>query len=169
MTRQTWVQVETYLDLASHPLLGSHLVILSCPDTDTTCVMYPVSTLAVDNNLLVQNGAIVSNLRRNVPGKDETVHIIFGESSGSRTELVRAVIERARRCVGGRERQPVQDRFWDGLGLCTWESFGANRELMHLLHSDTQLSVRGRADSHAVYQGKALGRVAILPHRHLPH
>jgi len=122
------VQVETYHNLRAHPRLGSHILLLSAPDNQTTYVIYPVSTLEVDHNLVIEGGTVQSNLRRSIPGKGETVYVVFGASTGSRTDLVRSVVDQARECVGGRPRQPIHDRFWDGLGICTWESFGANRE-----------------------------------------
>lgn len=87
-----------------------------------------MSTLEVNNNLIIENSTIFANARRAVPGKDENVHVIHGRSCGSRDALVQEVIDAARRLSHGQPRVDSSSGFWDGLGICTWESFGANRE-----------------------------------------
>jgi hypothetical protein len=135
-SRHAWVQIEPYPSLADHPNLASHLIVLTSPDEQQTLALYPTSTLEVNNNLLVSKDGdadlrVVANVRRCISGKEETVHVVGGLlNSGSprdRKEVIRAVIEEARRCVGGRPKKDNNSEFWDGLGICTWESFGANR------------------------------------------
>lgn len=46
-------------------------------------------------------------------------------------QLVEKVVEEARKVMGGQSWE-VKSGFWDGLGICTWESF-MNRGGMFLL------------------------------------
>lgn len=108
---------------------------LSSPEDQSIVAVYPVSTLEVNHNLLVDHKAstsrIMSNIRRCIPGKAETVYVVTargcGEGPGLRAAVVAEVVRVARTCVGGRPKDPHRSSFWDGLGICTWESFGANR------------------------------------------
>ncbi|WVF65956.1 hypothetical protein IAT40_000694 [Kwoniella sp. CBS 6097] len=104
----TWVQPQLHSCLSSHPNLASHLLLLkSEADWNTTLILYPVSTLNINHNLIVDKGKIYSNLRNGV----------------------KKVVEIAKQLIGGGQAveaengEQNEDYIWDDLGVCTWESF----------------------------------------------
>ncbi|WVQ62683.1 uncharacterized protein L199_000831 [Kwoniella botswanensis] len=125
-----WIQPQLHLALSSHPHMASHLLLLKSNDESSTLVVYPVSTLNVNHVLLVEDGQIKSNINRVIPtSKEEKVWVVCYEAIGPIEERrsVRKVIDIARDLVGSTTRadevKKKKDDLWDGLGICTWESF----------------------------------------------
>ena len=125
--KDAWCQVEPYPSLGEHPGLASHLLVLPTTDGSAHVAIYPISTLAVNMNLVVDTGGagVMANIRRCIPGQSESVYAVVARGKLAH-ELVRAAVDRARTMMGG--IRTGKRSFWDGLGICTWESFGANRE-----------------------------------------
>ena len=140
--RATWIEPNFYENLHLHPGVGSSLILLKSPDWSTTLAIYPVSTHGAHNNLRVENGAVHANARRLLLGKEETVWVVCVIAKGRDEErvIVKMAVEEARRVVHGgigslgMDKLAVGDMkrktgsFWDGLGVCTWESFGGSSE-----------------------------------------
>ncbi|WVQ93587.1 hypothetical protein IAU59_000662 [Kwoniella sp. CBS 9459] len=128
----TWIQPQLHSKLSSHPNQTSHLLLLkSEKDWSTTLILYPVSTLSISHNLIVDNGKIYSNLRKvNDDSKDERALIIGLKATSPKEERngVKRVVELAKELVGGHKKRSSdelgrEDHIWDDLGVCTWESF----------------------------------------------
>ncbi|KAK6905258.1 hypothetical protein I204_08086 [Kwoniella mangroviensis CBS 8886] len=128
-----WIHAQLHQTLASHPHLASHLLLLKSRDGPSTLVVYPISTLTVNHVLLVEDGKIKSNVNRVLPtSKEEKVWVVCYEAIGPIEERrsVSKVVDIARGLVGstasdddeGKGKEESDD-LWDGLGICTWESF----------------------------------------------
>ena len=129
--RPTWVETKTYQNLRGHANLASSLILLKSPDWSHTLSLYPVSTLAANCNLIVNptDSKVYMNVRRCQPDVEAEVYVVRGRTTGSSDagKVVKVVVEAARRLVGGRKWGGGSD-YWDGLGICTWESFGKRSE-----------------------------------------
>jgi hypothetical protein len=125
--RPTWVEAKTYRTLRDHANLGSSLVLLKSPDWSHTLSLYPVSTLAANCNLVVNptDSKVYMNVRRCQPDVETEVYVVRGRTTGSSDagKVVKVAVDAARQLVGGK-RQGGGSDYWDGLGICTWESFG---------------------------------------------
>lgn len=125
--RPTWIEPKMTQNLQGHPDLASSLILLKSPDWYHTLSLYPVSTLAADCNLIVDTNSnkVYMNVRRNIPGVETEVYVVRGRTTGSSDarKVVKVAVDAARTLVGGvKDGRP--SKFWDGLGVCTWESFG---------------------------------------------
>jgi len=69
------------------------------------------------------------NVRRCQPDIEPEVYVVRGRTTGSSDagKVVKVVVDAARQLVGGR-KEGGRSGFWDGLGVCTWESFGKESE-----------------------------------------
>lgn len=69
------------------------------------------------------------NVRRCQPDIETEVYVVRGRTTGSSDAWkgVKVVVDAARQLVGGR-KEGGRSEFWDGLGVCTWESFGKESE-----------------------------------------
>jgi hypothetical protein len=65
------------------------------------------------------------NIRRCQPDVGTEVYVVRGRTTGSGDagKVVKISVDAARKLVGGKKEGGRLD-FWDGLGICTWESFG---------------------------------------------
>jgi hypothetical protein len=141
--RPTWVEAKAYPSLRSHPDLASSLLLLKPKDWYHTYSIYPVSTLPANCDLIIdaasQKGYM--NVRRCIPGSERVeVYVIRGRTSGNvdARKVVTLVVDAARKLVGGTVTASSQEfgksatgkteGFWDGLGICTWESLGNHSE-----------------------------------------
>ena len=120
-----------YQNLHGHPNLASSLILLKSPDWYHTLSLYPVSTLAANCNLIVdtQSSKVYMNVRRCTPGVETEVYVVRGRTTGSgdARKVVKVAVDAARTLVGG-SKDGRASKFWDGLGVCTWESFGKESE-----------------------------------------
>ncbi|KAK1920598.1 hypothetical protein DB88DRAFT_520590 [Papiliotrema laurentii] len=110
----------------SHPDQSSSLLLLQSTDGRDVLAIYPVSTLAANCNLRIDTRAstLHMNIRRCVPRVETEVFAVTGRASSENARgLVKMVVEAARELVGGKIESKRSD-FWDGLGVCTWESLG---------------------------------------------
>ncbi|KAL7418491.1 hypothetical protein Q5752_006949 [Cryptotrichosporon argae] len=129
--KPTWIEPKVYHTLDAHPELASSLILLkswNAPKSgrEWTLAIYPVSTLQANHNLIVRDGKVLSNVRR-VGDGNGTVWVVCAEAYGrDERGIVRIVVEKAKELVGGRPRVGKRSAFWDGLGVCTWESFGGS-------------------------------------------
>lgn len=132
--RPTWIEAKTIDHLFNHPDLASSLILLKSPSWDTTLAIYPVSTLSANNDLVVDTHGdqpvIHTNARRIIPCKQCQVYVVCVEAKGRAAErrIVKTAVDRARELVGGRAKKISRSDLWDGLGVCTWESFGGSNE-----------------------------------------
>jgi hypothetical protein len=129
--RPTWVEAKTYRTLRDHADLASSLVLLKSPDWSHTLSLYPVSTLAANCNLIVDptDSKVYMNVRRCQPDVETEVFVVRGRTTGSSDagKVVKVVVDAARQLFGGKKHGGGSD-YWDGLGVCTWESFGKRCE-----------------------------------------
>jgi len=107
------------------------LILLKSPGWDRTIAIYPVSTLSINNDLIVDTSTspptIQANIRRVIPGKECEVYVVCVEAKGKgERRIVKETVERAIALVGGRKKEVTENKLWDGLGVCTWESFGSS-------------------------------------------
>jgi len=125
--RPTWVEAKTYRTLRDHANLASSLVLLKSPDWSHTLSLYPVSTLAANCNLIVDptDSKVYMNVRRCQPDVETEVYVVRGRTTGSSDagKVVKVAVDAARQLVGGKRHGGGSD-YWNGLGICTWESFG---------------------------------------------
>lgn len=56
------------------------------------------------------------------------MYVVCVESKGKKAErrIVKVAVEKARELVGGGRKEIPRSELWDGLGVCTWESFGGS-------------------------------------------
>lgn len=138
-----------YQNLRGHPNSASSLFLLKSPDWDHTLSLYPVSTLAANCNLIIepQSSKVYMNIRRCTPGVEAEVYVIRGRTTGSgdARKVVKVVVDAARTLVGG-HKDGRASKFWDGLGVCTWESFGKESESGAMLKGETIKSTRRVTD-----------------------
>jgi hypothetical protein len=117
-----------YQDLRGHPNLASSLILLKSPDWYHTLSLYPVSALAANCNLVVDpnDSKVYMNVRRCIPDVETEVFVVRGRTTGGSEarNVVKVAVDAARKLVGGKKREGGGSKFWDGLGVCTWESFG---------------------------------------------
>ncbi|KAK4689852.1 hypothetical protein P7C73_g217, partial [Tremellales sp. Uapishka_1] len=128
-TKPTWVEPHGSTNLISHPDRSSHLILLKAhPSWDETIAIYPVSTLEVNHNLIVENGVIKLNARRVLAGEEQTVWVVCVSARGlsGEKDIVKRAVEEARRLVGGRAKSTDTSGLWDELGFCTYESLGGS-------------------------------------------
>ncbi|WWC99207.1 hypothetical protein V866_006102 [Kwoniella sp. B9012] len=128
-----WIQPQLHPALSAHPHLASHLLLLKSNNETSILVVYPISTLNVNHVLLVEDGKIKSNINRVIPtSQEEKVWVVCYEAIGPIEERrsVRKVIDVARDLVDSttrddevKKKKKKKDDLWDGLGICTWESF----------------------------------------------
>jgi hypothetical protein len=125
--RPTWVEAKTYRTLRDHANLASSLVLLKSPDWSHTLSLYPVSTLAANCNLIVDptDSKVYMNVRRCQPDVETEVYVVRGRTTGSSDagKVVKVAVDAARQLIGGK-KYGGGSNYWDGLGICTWESFG---------------------------------------------
>jgi len=130
LVRPTWIEPTLYPRLRDHPDLASSLLLLKSPDWSSTIAVYPISTLEVNNNLIVQDGRISANARRITSG-EQGVWVMCAQSTEAKDEagIVESVVTEARRLVGSThfDKASTSD-FWNGIGICTWEGLGAGGE-----------------------------------------
>lgn len=147
-----------YQNLHAHPNLGSSLVLLKSPDWYHTFSLYPVSTLAANCNLIVEasSSKMYMNVRRCIPGVDAEVYVVRGRTTGSSDagRVVKIAVDAARTLVGG-EKDGRLSRFWDGLGVCTWESFGKESKsswpyFAERRHRAERIKPAGRTSRHSL-------------------
>ena len=137
--RPTWVEPKTYENLSAHPQLASYLILLKSPEWNRTIAIYPVSTLSANNDLLVDPSvkppSIVANVRRVTSADDCEVHVVcvMAEGRAAERQIVGLAVERARELVLGRRKDISESRLWNGLGVCTYESFHKTGQYL-LLH-----------------------------------
>jgi hypothetical protein len=69
------------------------------------------------------------NVRRCQPDIETEVYVVRGRTTGSSDagKVVKVVVDAARQLVGGIKHGGGSE-YWDGLGICTWESFGKRSE-----------------------------------------
>lgn len=122
-----------YQNLETHPDLASSLVLLKSPDWYHALALYPVSTLAANCNLIVEPSTrkVYMNVRRCTPGVETEVYVVRGRTTGTADagRVVKVAVDAARTLVGG-EKDGRGAPFWDGLGICTWESFGKDSKCL---------------------------------------
>jgi len=72
-----------------------------------------------------KDSKVYMNVRRCQPDVEAEVYVVRGRTTGSSDagKVVKVVVDAARQLVGGRKWGGGSD-YWDGLGICTWESFG---------------------------------------------
>jgi len=120
-----------YPTLAQHAELTTSLLLLKSPDWQTTVAIYPISTLAVNNNLVIVDGVPHANARRITEGAAEVVWVVVVQANDRAGErvIVQRAVEEARKLTSHAElaRSPVMNEpgFWDSLGVCTYEGLGA--------------------------------------------
>ena len=153
--------------LDEHPELASSLILLKSPDWQTTIALYPISTLLVNNNLVVVDGVPHANLERVEYGKEEKVWMIVVEANHRQEErnVVQRAVNEARQITSGiasTSSVTAEDEssFWDGLGICTYEGLGAAGE--NCQNRSWCLSADATAQSHAQRPTKDL-LLSLLP------
>lgn len=120
-----------YPTLAQHAELPTSLLLLKSPDWQTTIAIYPISTLAVNNNLVILNGVPRANARRITEGPAEVVWVVAVQANDRAGEqvIVQRAVEEARKLTSyaPTARSPVMNEpgFWNSLGVCTYEGLGA--------------------------------------------
>ncbi|ORY33470.1 glycoside hydrolase superfamily [Naematelia encephala] len=133
--KPTWIEPRSQTSLSTHPALASTLILLKSPDWSTTLAIYPISTLQVNNNLVVATSSnapvIHANVRRVKGQSKEKAWVLCAEARNRQEErnIVKRLVDEARKLVGGRPKKDLgrtESTLWDGLGICTWESFGGS-------------------------------------------
>ncbi|RXK35088.1 hypothetical protein M231_07640 [Tremella mesenterica] len=126
--KPTWVQADLYPSLRDHPELASSLLLLKSPEWDRTLAIYPLGTLGVNCNLIVDHGRPTANVRRITSQGEHKAYVVCALSDGRWEErrVVKVAVEEARRLVGGQVKTAHTGDLWDELGVCTWESFGGS-------------------------------------------
>lgn len=126
LARPTWIESKIYQTLAQHPDLSSSLLLLRSPDSSQVLAIYPVSVLAANCNLRIDRRScqVRMNIRRCIPDTQAEVYVVIGRTTSCKARnVVKMVVDTARDLVGGKKAEK-RSTFWDGMGVCTWESLG---------------------------------------------